>query len=131
MTQFIQLVFALAVSTLMAGPVAAAMADGTYTGVGQGKNGDVTVELQVTGGKLAAVRVVKHVETPGISDAAMTQFPQRVVDAQSLNVDAVSGATLTSDGIRNAVADAIRKAGGDPAAFAAVADKKKVAAKLF
>ena len=131
MTQFKQLTIALAVSTLMAGPVAAAMADGTYTGVGQGKNGDVTVELQVTGGKLAAVRVVKHVETPGISDAAMTQFPQRVVDAQSLNVDAVSGATLTSDGIRNAVADAIRKAGGDPAAFAAVAVKKKVAAKLI
>ena len=131
MTQFKQLAIALAVSTLMAGPVAASMADGTYTGVGQGKNGDVTVELQVTGGKLAAVRVVKHVETPGISDAAMTQFPQRVVDAQSLNVDAVSGATLTSDGIRNAVADAIRKAGGDPAAFAAVAVKKKVAAKLI
>lgn len=131
MTQFKHLAIALAVSTLMAGPVAAAMADGTYTGVGQGKNGDVTVELQVTGGKLVAVRVVKHVETPGISDAAMTQFPQRVVDAQSLNVDAVSGATLTSDGIRNAVADAIRKAGGDPAAFAAVAVKKKVAAKLI
>ena len=131
MTQFKQLAIALAVSTLMAGPVAAAMADGTYTGVGQGKNGDVTVELQVTGGKLAAVRVVKHVETPGISDAAMTQFPQRVVDAQSLNVDAVSGATLTSDGIRNAVADAIRKAGGDPAAFAAVTVKKNVAAKLI
>ena len=131
MTQFKQLAIALAVSTLMAGSVAAAMADGTYTGVGQGKNGDVTVELQVTGGKLAGVRVVKHVETPGISDAALTQFPQRVVDAQSLNVDAVSGATLTSDGIRNAVADAIRKAGGDPAAFAAVTVKKKVAAKLI
>ena len=122
---------ALAVSTLMACSAAAAMADGTYTGVDQGKNGDVTVELQVTGGKLATVRVVKHVETPGISDAALTQFPQRVVDAQSLKVDAVSGATLTSDGIRNAVADAIRKAGGDPAAFAAVAVKKKVAAKLI
>ena len=131
MTQFKHLAIALAVSTLMAGPVAAAMADGTYTGVGQGKNGDVTVELQVTGGKLAAVRVVKNVETPGISDAALTQFPQRVVDAQSLKVDAVSGATLTSDGIRNAVADAIRKAGGDPAALAAVAVKKKVAAKLI
>ena len=131
MTQFKQLAIALAVSTLMAGPAAAAMADGTYTGVGQGKNGDVTVELQVTGGKLVAVRVVKHVETPGISDAALTQFPQRVVDAQSLKVDAVSGATLTSDGIRNAVADAIRKAGGDPAAFAAVTVKKNVAAKLI
>ena len=131
MTQFKQLAIALAVSTLMACSAAAAMADGTYTGVDQGKNGDVTVELQVTGGKLATVRVVKHVETPGISDAALTQFPQRVVDAQSLKVDAVSGATLTSDGIRNAVADAIRKAGGDPAAFVAVTVKKNVAAKLI
>lgn len=50
MTQFKQLAIALAVSTLMACSAAAAMADGTYTGVDQGKNGDVTVELQVTGG---------------------------------------------------------------------------------
>lgn len=45
MTQFKQLAIALAVSTIMAGPAAATMTDGTYTGVAQGKNGDVTVEL--------------------------------------------------------------------------------------
>ena len=131
MPQFKTLALAMAVSAVMALPASAAMTDGTYTGVGQGKNGEVTVELQVASGKLAQVRVVKHVETPGISDAALTNFPQSIVDAQSLNVDVVSGATLTSEGIRLAVADAIRKAGGDPDAFAAVPVKKKVATKLI
>ena len=93
---------------------APSMTDGTYTGVGQGRNGELTVEVKVDAGKLSAVRVVKHVETVGISDAAVKQMPARIVDAQSLKVDAVSGATLTSEGIRTAVADAIRKAGGDP-----------------
>ena len=97
---------------------APSMTDGTYTGVGQGRNGELTVEVKVDAGKLSAVRVVKHVETLGISDAAVKQMPARIVDAQSLKVDAVSGATLTSEGIRTAVADAIRKAGGDPAAAA-------------
>ena len=131
MPQFKTLALAMAVSAVMALPASAAMTDGTYTGVGQGKNGEVTVELQVASGKLAQVRVVKHVETPGISDAALTNFPQSIVDAQSLNVDVVSGATLTSEGIRLAVADAIRKAGGDPDAFAAIPVKKKVATKLI
>lgn len=131
MPQFKTLALAMAVSALMALPASAAMTDGTYTGVGQGKNGEVTVELQVASGKLAQVRVVKHVETPGISDAALKNFPQSIVDAQSLNVDVVSGATLTSEGIRLAVADAIRKAGGDPDAFAAIPVKKKVATKLI
>ena len=110
---------------------APSMTDGTYTGVGQGRNGELTVEVKVDAGKLSAVRVVKHVETVGISDAAVKQMPARIVDAQSLKVDAVSGATLTSEGIRTAVADAIRKAGGDPAAFATAVVTKKAAARLI
>ena len=110
---------------------APSMTDGTYTGVGQGRNGELTVEVKVDAGKLSAVRVVKHVETVGISDAAVKQMPARIVDAQSLKVDAVSGATLTSEGIRTAVADAIRKAGGDPDAFATAVVTKKAAARLI
>ena len=110
---------------------APSMTDGTYTGVGQGRNGELTVEVKVDAGKLSAVRVVKHVETVGISDAAVKQMPARIVDAQSLKVDAVSGATLTSEGIRTAVADAIRKAGGDPTAFATAVVTKKAAARLI
>ena len=49
---------------------------------------------------------MKHVETVGISDAAVKQMPARIVDAQSLKVDAVSGATLSSQAAVDAVNEA-------------------------
>ena len=122
---------AVALSAALCGTAAAAMQDGTYTGEGQGRNGAITVEVTVKGGKLEAVKVVKHTETVGISDAAITTFPKAIVENQSTAVDAVAGATMTSDGIRAAVAQAIQKAGGDPAAFATAVVKKKAAKKLI
>ena len=121
---------ALAVSAALCGSAFAAMTDGTYTGEGKGRNGTITVEVTVKAGKLDAVKVVKHTETVGISDAAVADFPKAIVAAQSTAVDAVAGATMTSDGIRAAVAQAIQKAGGDPAQFATAVVKKKAAKKL-
>ena len=121
---------ALAVSAALCGSAFAAMTDGTYTGEGKGRNGTITVEVTVKAGKLDAVKVVKHTETVGISDAAVADFPKAIVAAQSTAVDAVAGATMTSEGIRAAVAQAIQKAGGDPAQFAAAVVKKKAAKKL-
>ena len=121
---------ALAVSAALCGSAFAAMTDGTYTGEGKGRNGTITVEVTVKAGKLDAVKVVKHTETVGISDAAVTDFPKAIVAAQSTAVDAVAGATMTSEGIRQAVAQAIQKAGGDPAQFATAVVKKKAAKKL-
>lgn len=122
---------ALAVSATLFGTASAAMTDGTYTGEGQGRNGTITVEVTVKAGKLDAVKVVKHTETVGISDAAISNFPKAIVDAQSTAVDAVAGATMTSNGIRAAVAQAIEKAGGDPAQFAVAPVKKKAAKKIL
>ena len=121
---------ALAVSAALCGSAFAAMTDGTYTGEGKGRNGTITVEVTVKAGKLDAVKVVKHTETVGISDAAIADFPKAIVAAQSTAVDAVAGATMTSEGIRAAVAQAIQKAGGDPAQFATAVVKKKAAKKL-
>ena len=121
---------ALAVFAALCGSAFAAMTDGTYTGEGKGRNGTITVEVTVKAGKLDAVKVVKHTETVGISDAAVADFPKAIVAAQSTAVDAVAGATMTSEGIRAAVAQAIQKAGGDPAQFAAAVVKKKAAKKL-
>ena len=121
---------ALAVSAALCGSAFAAMTDGTYTGEGKGRNGTITVEVTVKAGKLDAVKVVKHTETVGISDAAVADFPKAIVAAQSTAVDAVAGATMTSEGIRAAVAQSIQKAGGDPAQFAAAVVKKKAAKKL-
>jgi fumarate reductase flavoprotein subunit len=82
-------------------------ADGTYAGTAKGRNGDVAVSVTVTGGKIASVVVTKHEETPGIADPAITGIPAAIVKAGSTKVDAVSGATLTSDAIKKAVDNAL------------------------
>ena len=86
---------------------------GTYTGVGAGKNGDITVEVTFSADKIERITVVSHSETPSLSDAAIANIPTQIVEAQSLGVDAVSGANYTSNGIVEAVADAVKQAGGD------------------
>ena len=86
---------------------------GTYTGVGAGKNGDITVEVTFSADKIERITVVSHSETPSLSDAAIANIPTQIVESQSLGVDAVSGATYTSNGIVEAVADAVKQAGGD------------------
>lgn len=86
---------------------------GTYTGVGTGKNGDVKVEVTFSANAIESVKVVEHAETAGISDGAIENMPAAIVEAQSLAVDTVSGATVTSEAILAAVADAVEQAGGD------------------
>ena len=132
MQKFAKLGIALALGSVLAATAsAAALKDGTWTGEGQGRNGAVVVEMTVKSGHIADVKVVKHSETAGISDAARARMPGEIVKAQSTGVDAVTGATMTSNGIKGAVANAIRAAGGDPAQFAAAVVTKKAAKKVI
>lgn len=86
---------------------------GTYTGVGTGRHGDIVVEVTLTSSAIDSIEVVSHNETPDLSDVAFTVIPQAIVKNQSLAVDTVSGATLTSSGVIAAVADAISASGAD------------------
>ena len=87
-------------------------AENEYIGRGQGKGGTpVVVKVTVDGDKIQAVEVLEHSETPGIGDLAFDKIPQMIVDAQSADVDVVAGATLTSNGIIEAVKDALMQAG--------------------
>ena len=95
----------------------AGVKDGVYTGTGFGRGGEIVAAVTMKGGRIADVKVVKHTETVGVSDKAITEVPARIVAGNSTNVDVVTGATLTSNGIRAAVADAIENAGGDTEAF--------------
>lgn len=85
-------------------------ADGTYTGSGEGMNGDVVVEVTVEDGRIAAIRVVEHEETEDIAKGAVEKIPAAIIAEQTLNVDSVSGATFVSDAIRAATADALKSA---------------------
>ena len=92
---------------------AAGFAAGTYRGTGIGKNGDVVVECSFSDSRLETVEVVSHSETAGICDLAIVGLPRRVVDTQSTAVDVVSGATLSSMAVLNAVRDCVGQACGD------------------
>ncbi|MFA5576877.1 MAG: FMN-binding protein [Tissierellaceae bacterium] len=91
-------------------PEAPTYTDGVYEGTGEGKNGEITVSVEVKDGKIASVDILSHDETDGISDPAREQVPASIVEKNSTEVDTVSGATLTSEGIIEAVNEALEKA---------------------
>ena len=84
--------------------------DGTYEGTAAGYIGDITVEVVVADGAITDVQVTSQEETEGIADEALETVPQAIVDENSTDVDTVSGATGTSNGIKEAVAQALQGA---------------------
>ena len=106
MRKFLSLLLAL-VMVLCCIPAVAETADGVYEGTGAGLNGQIKVSVTVSGGKITEVKVLEHSETAGISDPAIEKIPAAIVEAQSADVDIVSGATFTSKGIIDAVKNAL------------------------
>lgn len=101
----------VAAAALMAAGAQAAYKDGTYTGEGKGRESQIQVQVDVKGGKIAAVQVLKHGETEMIIAAPIeTMIPEIVAKNGVEGVESVGGATLSSDGIKAAVADALAKA---------------------
>ena len=79
----------------------------TLTGTAEGFGGDVTVTLVVNGDDIVSVEAVGEGETPGIGSMAIDELPAKIVEADSTEVDGVSGATYTSDAIKAAVQSAL------------------------
>lgn len=85
--------------------------NGTFSGSARGYGGTINVKVTVYGGKIKGITIVSHSgETPAFFDKAKAVVA-KILAAQSVNVDTVSGATYSSNGILNAVADALSKAG--------------------
>lgn len=83
--------------------------DGTYEGEAEGMS-TVKVSVEVKDGKIADVQVVEHNESEGYSEPALEQIPGAIVEKNSTDVDAVSGATVTSNAIKDAVNNALEQA---------------------
>ncbi|MBR3765518.1 MAG: FMN-binding protein [Clostridia bacterium] len=79
----------------------------TRTGEAQGYGGMLRVSVQMNGSDITSVEVTQHSETPGVGTRAIEALPDAIVQADSTEVDSVSGATITSGAIRAAVAQAI------------------------
>lgn len=83
----------------------------TLTGTGKGYGGLVTVTVTKKGDTITSVVAVGEKETNGIGSKAIEELPQKIVEANSPDVDVISGATFTSNAIIYAVKNAL-----DPAA---------------
>lgn len=81
--------------------------DGSYTGSAKGMNDEVKVEVTVQAGKITQVVIKEHKESAGISDPAIQEMPNKIVEAQSTKVDVVTNASITSNAIKAAVENAL------------------------
>lgn len=86
---------------------------GTYTGTAKGFGGDVEVSVTVSENKIEDLQVVGDHETENIGSFAVSMLPEKILAAQTTNVDALAGATVTSSAIFRALQDALKEAGCD------------------
>ena len=102
---------------------------GTYTATATGRNGALTLEVTFSDSAITDIKVTDHKETfglgYGVSTAPVDMLPGQIVASQSLAVDAVTSATVTSNAIKQAVADCVAQAGGDAEALKPSAEQVK------
>ncbi|QFJ56186.1 flavocytochrome c [Pseudobutyrivibrio xylanivorans] len=90
---------------------------GTYTATANGFGGDVEVTVTIgDNGGISSVDIVGEGETPDVGGAAIPQLRDKVLEAQSADIDGVSGATITSTAVKTAVSKALSQAGGSASA---------------
>ena len=90
---------------------------GDFTGTAKGMGGDVTVTLTLTDSKITGCTAEGADETQGIGTLALDQLPGQITETGSIAVDGVTGATITSDAIKEAAAAALTAAGLNPDDF--------------
>ena len=84
--------------------------DGTYTGEADGFGGTIQVEVKIEKNKIAEINVVSAEKEDGAYLSMAKDIIPKIIDAQSADVDTVSGATFSSTGIKNASEQALEKA---------------------
>ena len=82
--------------------------DGMFIGKGHGRNGTVEVSITVSGGKIIDAEIIKDIESPNIAEIAKKRIIEKFLrDGSTSMIDAVSGATITSNAILDALDEAI------------------------
>ncbi|MGO4942680.1 flavocytochrome c [Ruoffia tabacinasalis] len=86
---------------------------GEYSVTTPGHNGDLPMVVRLSENRIEAIEIDTEGESAGIADVVFTRIPQEILDGQTLNVDVISGATVTSKGVIDGVATAVELAGAD------------------
>ncbi|MCQ2609620.1 MAG: FAD-dependent oxidoreductase, partial [Lachnospiraceae bacterium] len=101
----------------------------TAEGTAKGMGGDVKVTVTVENGKITSVVAKGDNETPGIGLPIIEDMPKLMVENNTINIDSVSGATITSEAVKEAAKQAIEKMGLNVADFSKEVAKSTEAAK--
>ena len=104
----IKLISLLAAAAVMTGSVAIAE---TYSATGNGYHGEMTVNVTIEDGKITDVELGDNHETNVVIDRAFPVIRERILEANTADVDSVTAATFSSYAIKTAVADAMQQAG--------------------
>lgn len=84
--------------------------EGKYIGLAQGNHGQIKVEVITNKYKIMGIKILEQEETPGLCDIVYDEIPKSVLKANSPDVKVVSGASYTSQGLIDAIKDAVNKA---------------------
>ena len=84
--------------------------DGTYTGEADGFGGTIQVEVKIEKTKIAEINVISAEKEDGAYLSMAKDIIPKIIDAQSADIDTISGATFSSTGIKNASEQALEKA---------------------
>ncbi len=115
-------ILALSLCSLLSLTALVSAADGTFTGSGTGFGGEVTATLTVQDGQIVEAVLTGDGETPAIGGAALEELTSQVLEAQGAEIDGVAGATFTSTGVKDAVAQALAGSEGEETAPPVLAD---------
>lgn len=101
---------------------------GAYVGEGKGIHGVIQVGVTLDGKKITDIQILKQDETPGVGDVATELMPKEIIKYQSIAVDTIAGATVSSEGVIAAVKQALEKAGVKLADYQKKPEKSNVPA---
>ncbi len=114
---FLTLSFLLASSAVAAGAEAAAMTPGTYSVTAQGCFAPYTIEVDVSENEILDIRVTETHESQYLGQRAQAVIAENAVKHQSVNVDSITGATITTFSMKNAIRQALTDAGASEDMF--------------
>lgn len=113
MKKMISILLALSMLLSMSAAMADGLTAGTYSATVDGRNGPLTLSVTVDAAAITGVEIGEHQETPGVADPAFTILVDDVIKYQSIGVDTITGATVTSEAVLLGIGECLNQAGAN------------------
>lgn len=91
----------------------------------KGHNGDVKIRVSFEGQKIKDIEILEHKETENLGDVALEKIREEIISTQSIAIDTVAGATISSKAIIDSVKEAIKLQGLDETIFNKTVENNK------